>query len=945
MKLSYKILSLVLSLVITATFMPTVVFASAPKDISAASGSSGNCLPNGSFELVTPEDVAIGQPVAKSPGKNATIKTSASDDTKKLPLLIIVIGFNNVPYDNNYDWASTIFSEDTDDWSLAKYYKDNSHGKFTFSPVVETSEYGKNGNNNIADKVNDGIVHVSASMDHYNWIFPEDEPRLNLVKWNTAIKRAMNAANKYVDFSEYDRNGNKEIETSEMALGFVVAGGEAAYNDNLNKGIDDYLFWSQASKMRVPSMDGVEVSNYIAIAENTYFRPNPDGGNEYEKPFAPYNTLGEPTEIEQAENEIQKITTVDTSDGGKLYRFIPRNEGRYWIGSECTDSNADPIARAFDSDGNLIDVYDDVSANNNNFEFYFYSDEETDHIDVQFSDWNSGTSYPVYFREDFENWFGDSYFEEELPAMTAGQKLDVTVSVIDDYKSDTTFIFNPDESGWYTFYSADYTEGNNPIGRVLDCYYDTIASNDDANAGEDRNFSVDFYAEEGATYLLQAGDQNSSSEYTAGLVKSTKDAAKNDSEKAAKSKGLKSGESAEDESENVQAGIGSIAHELGHYLGLPDYYDTVYGGGQKWSRYDVEDLSIMCHGGWCSVSVDGNRTFRPSSFDAYSRVRLGWDDATEVSAEEIYTVKPDNFTSDSPYNVLKVKTEDADQYYLIENRQYNGWDEGLKESYSEKNDTGGLVMWHVDEDIIKQFDDRNEINTSDHRPGLMPSYMEYDESDTAVFKFIGSKVDTKRPFFDKEKYDANMSASEGKLIFLPIYNGDDPTARVQSKDGKGLLISGTGEKITLQLVDKTHEHRYGNWTVTRAATELSPGLRNRICTVCGHNESEVIRQLSPTLKAVSIKKPVARKKSVIVKWKKLSKNNRKKSVKIQIQYSTDKKFRKNVRTAYAGKKTTRKKISNLKRDKRYYIRVRAYKKSSTGVHISKWSKVKSVKLK
>ena len=215
-------------------------------------------------------------------------------------------------------------------------------------------------------------------------------------------------------------------------------------------------------------------------------------------------------------------------------------------------------------------------------------------------------------------------------------------------------------------------------------------------------------------------------------------------------------------------------------------------------------------------------------------------------------------------------------------------------------------MWHVDEGIIKQFDDKNEINTADHRPGLMPTYMEYDEGDTAVFKFIGSKVDTKRPFFDDEKYGSNMSASEGKLIFLPTYNGDDPSERVQRKNGKGLLISGSGENISLQLVNN---------------------------------------QQSPTLKAVSIKKPVAGKKSMIVRWKKLSKNDRKKISKIQIQYSTDKKFRKNVKTTYAGKTAEKKKIKNLKRRKRYYIRVRAYKKNSTGVQISKWSKVKNVKLK
>ena len=45
------------------------------------------------------------------------------------------------------------------------------------------------------------------------------------------------------------------------------------------------------------------------------------------------------------------------------------------------------------------------------------------------------------------------------------------------------------------------------------------------------------------------------------------------------------------------------------------------------------------------------------------------------------------------------------------------------------------------------------------------------------------------------------------------------------------------------------------------------------------------------------------------------------------------------------KKKTSIVIKKLKSKKIYYVKVRAYKKSGEAVHVSKWSKKKSVKIK
>lgn len=101
-----------------------------------------------------------------------------------------------------------------------------------------------------------------------------------------------------------------------------------------------------------------------------------------------------------------------------------------------------------------------------------------------------------------------------------------------------------------------------------------------------------------------------------------------------------------------------------------------------------------------------------------------------------------------------------------------------------------------------------------------------------------------------------------------------------------------------------------------------------------------------TLKKISIKKVTAASKSKInVTWKKLSSADRKKIKKIEIQVSTDKKFKKNVITKTVGSGKTSVAISKLKPGQKYYVRIRAFTKSGKTIYVSKWSSVKNVKTK
>ena len=89
----------------------------------------------------------------------------------------------------------------------------------------------------------------------------------------------------------------------------------------------------------------------------------------------------------------------------------------------------------------------------------------------------------------------------------------------------------------------------------------------------------------------------------------------------------------------------------------------------------------------------------------------------------------------------------------------------------------------------------------------------------------------------------------------------------------------------------------------------------------------------------------AKKKGFEAKWEKQSTQTKG----YQIQYSTDKKFKKNVKTKKCGKKKNSLTVSKLKAKKKYYVRMRKFRNVKKDEKKSRiygsWSKVRKVKVK
>lgn len=141
-------------------------------------------------------------------------------------------------------------------------------------------------------------------------------------------------------------------------------------------------------------------------------------------------------------------------------------------------------------------------------------------------------------------------------------------------------------------------------------------------------------------------------------------------------------------------GIGTICHEFGHVLGLPDLYDTDYegSGGQATA---VNTWSIMASGSY------NNYSNTPASFTAYEKYRLNWLELDTLSLAGEYLLPP-LMDSNKAYIIT---TPYENEFFIFENRQQSSWDTYIPNS-------GGLIF-HV-----KQEGDYN-INCD-------PNYQKYD---------------------------------------------------------------------------------------------------------------------------------------------------------------------------------------------------------------------------
>lgn len=149
-------------------------------------------------------------------------------------------------------------------------------------------------------------------------------------------------------------------------------------------------------------------------------------------------------------------------------------------------------------------------------------------------------------------------------------------------------------------------------------------------------------------------------------------------------------------------GIGLYCHELGHTLGLPDLYNT--SGSTQYA--DVYTLSLMASGNWCAKDSDSVPSSMPSYIDPWCKWQLGWydeDEILEIRYDEALTTNLVSYLSEKEgYKLIILRTADEGEYYIIENREFKGFDVSLKFCGSLSLKYPGIAIWQIDEDVLRE---------------------------------------------------------------------------------------------------------------------------------------------------------------------------------------------------------------------------------------------------
>lgn len=160
------------------------------------------------------------------------------------------------------------------------------------------------------------------------------------------------------------------------------------------------------------------------------------------------------------------------------------------------------------------------------------------------------------------------------------------------------------------------------------------------------------------------------------------------------------------------AGIGTFVHEFGHILGLPDMYDSDYNGSGG------DSFALDCWSTMSAGSYNGNG-YVPAGYTAYERMFCGWLTPQELNAPQMASLQ----SLQSSNEAYIIKSEKANEYFMLENRQLEGWDRELPQS--------GMLIYHIDynESVWRS----NKVNANPNH-----QYVDLEAADNAKVIYTGA---------------------------------------------------------------------------------------------------------------------------------------------------------------------------------------------------------------
>ena len=239
--------------------------------------------------------------------------------------------------------------------------------------------------------------------------------------------------------------------------------------------------------------------------------------------------------------------------------------------------------------------------------------------------------------------------------------------------------------------------------------------------------------------------------------------------------------------------LGTLVHEFGHVLGLPDLYDTTI------ASFGLGHYDLMSYGLYGMDTYDDTATDtmnstptwdRPGHLSAWSRIYMGWMEPITVSADaEVALWRAEEPPPISSPQALMVWSSagwppyspTTSEYFLFEHRQSvpGTYDEGFNASGE-----GALLIYHIDN--TKLFDGFGDIlptpNNDVSRKGV--DLEERDDSSSPGDSGLDDKLD----FGDFDLYPDGAGPGDFWDTIDLFSQASSPNSRDNDGNSTGILI-------------------------------------------------------------------------------------------------------------------------------------------------------------
>lgn len=271
-------------------------------------------------------------------------------------------------------------------------------------------------------------------------------------------------------------------------------------------------------------------------------------------------------------------------------------------------------------------------------------------------------------------------------------------------------------------------------------------------------------------------------------------------------------------------GIGTMCHEFSHCLGLPDFYDTSSSGTglSTFGYWDIMDSG--------SYTAEG---YIPTGYSAYERDFMGWRTLEVLETKGTYSMKA---LTQGGKGYKIVNDANSDEYYILENRQQEGWDTYLFNS--------GMLITHVDYNATAW--NNNTVNTSKShlRFSLVPA-------DNEILEYDGTNGAEANASYRGDIWpgtSGNTSFTDTSVPAATVFTGGylgKPVTDIAVVDGvvSFMFLRGVVDTpAVLPATDITNSGFTANWEAVEDATEYTVELEK--VQQLGEGEGDAVSLLS-----------------------------------------------------------------------------------------------------